>query len=80
MSSATNRQEAIQSIASATYQLNRINFKETHIKDLFEVDPSGGILNTSFDLFLPRLGKGSHSGRRFVEGEILAPWRSRTSD
>jgi glutamine synthetase len=35
MSSATNRQEAIQSIAAATYQLNQINFKEMHVKDLF---------------------------------------------
>ena len=35
MSSATNRQEAIQSIAGAAYQLNQVNFKETHVKDLF---------------------------------------------
>ncbi len=38
MSSATNRQEAIQSIAGAAYQLNQINFKETHVKDLFGVN------------------------------------------
>jgi len=38
MSSATNRQEAIQTIAGATYQLNQINFKETHVKDLFGVN------------------------------------------
>src|ERR1700689_5285300 len=35
MSSLTPRQLAIQSIASATYQLNRVNFKETHVKELF---------------------------------------------
>src|SRR5271168_3337937 len=38
MSSATNRQEAIQSIANATYQLNQINFKEMRVKDLFGVN------------------------------------------
>src|SRR5947209_4687565 len=38
MSSATNRQEAIRTIAGATYQLNQINFKETHVKDLFGVN------------------------------------------
>jgi glutamine synthetase len=38
MSSATNRQEAIQAIASATYELQRVDFKTTHIKDLFAVN------------------------------------------
>ena len=34
-STLTPRQAAIQSIASTTYQLQRVNFRETHIKDLF---------------------------------------------
>jgi glutamine synthetase len=38
MSSATNRQEAIQAIARATYELQRVNFKETHIKDLYGIN------------------------------------------
>jgi glutamine synthetase len=32
------RQQAIQAIASAKHRLNRVNFKETHIKDLFGVN------------------------------------------
>jgi glutamine synthetase len=35
MSSLTPRQAALQSIANANYQLNQINFRETHLKDLF---------------------------------------------
>jgi glutamine synthetase len=35
---ATVRQEAIQSIACAKHQLNRIDFKKTHVKDLFGVN------------------------------------------
>jgi glutamine synthetase len=35
MGSANVRQEAIQAIAAAKHRLNRVNFKETHIKDLF---------------------------------------------
>jgi glutamine synthetase len=34
-SNLTPRQAAIQAIASAAYQLQRVNFRETHIKDLF---------------------------------------------
>ncbi len=33
--SGTFRTQAIQAIASAKHQLNRVNFKETHLKDLF---------------------------------------------
>jgi glutamine synthetase type III len=32
---STVRQEAIKSIASAKHQLNRVDFKKTHVKDLF---------------------------------------------
>src|SRR5260221_1478742 len=35
MSSLTPRQLAIKSIANANYQLNRVNFKEPHVKELF---------------------------------------------
>jgi glutamine synthetase len=35
---ANVRQEAIQSIACAKHQLNRIDFKKTHVKDLFGVN------------------------------------------
>jgi glutamine synthetase len=35
MGSANIRQQAIQNIATARHQLNRVNFKETHLKDLF---------------------------------------------
>ena len=35
MGSATVRQEAIRAIAGAKHQLNRVNFKTTHIKDLY---------------------------------------------
>jgi glutamine synthetase len=35
MGSANVRQQAIQAIASARHRLNRVNFKETHLKDLF---------------------------------------------
>src|SRR5580692_8427932 len=35
MSSVNTRQAAIKSIASAQHQLERVNFKETHIKELF---------------------------------------------
>src|SRR5262249_31029763 len=35
MSSSANRQEAIRAIASATYDLERVDFKTQHIKDLF---------------------------------------------
>src|SRR4249919_3150693 len=38
MAPANVRQQAIQAIASAKHQLNRVNFKETHIKDLFGVN------------------------------------------
>ena len=37
MSATTLRQAAIQAIASADHVLNRINFTETHLKDLFGV-------------------------------------------
>jgi glutamine synthetase len=35
MSSTSMRQIALQAIASARYQLQQVNFKETHVKDLF---------------------------------------------
>src|SRR5437870_7235984 len=35
MGSANVRQQAIAAIAAARHQLNRVNFKETHLKDLF---------------------------------------------
>ena len=38
MSSLNVRQEAVRAIAGAEYRLNRVNFKETHIKDLFGVN------------------------------------------
>jgi glutamine synthetase len=38
MSASNPRQAAIQAIATTVHPLNRINFKETHIKDLFGVN------------------------------------------
>jgi glutamine synthetase len=38
MSASNVRQRAIRAIASAKHQLNRVNFKETHVKDLFGVN------------------------------------------
>src|SRR3954466_9471370 len=38
MAMSTVRQEAIRSIACAKHQLNRVDFKTTHIKDLFGVN------------------------------------------
>jgi len=38
MGSATIRQEAIRAIAGAKHQLNRVNFKTTHIKDLYGIN------------------------------------------
>src|SRR5262245_37226015 len=38
MSVANTRQTAVQAIADAEYQLNRVNFKETHIAELFGVN------------------------------------------
>src|SRR5262245_13670254 len=38
MSSTNVRKEAIKTIAGAQYTLNRVNFKETHIKDLFGIN------------------------------------------
>src|SRR5438045_1870831 len=35
MGSANHRQQAIQAIATAKHQLNRVSFKEKHLKDLF---------------------------------------------
>ena len=35
---STVRQEAIRSIACAKHQLNRVDFKKTHVKDLFGVN------------------------------------------
>jgi glutamine synthetase len=35
---STVRQEAIKSIASAKHQLNRVDFKKTHVKDLYGVN------------------------------------------
>src|SRR5260370_14073142 len=35
MNSATVRQQAIRAIAGAKYQLNHVDFKTTHIKDLY---------------------------------------------
>src|SRR5213076_3264949 len=35
---STARHEAIQAIASAKHQLNRVDFKTTHVKDLFGVN------------------------------------------
>ena len=35
MGSITVRSQAIQAIATASRELNRVNFKETHLKDLF---------------------------------------------
>src|SRR5262249_746555 len=35
MSALTPRQAALQAIANSNYQLNQINFRETHLKDLF---------------------------------------------
>jgi len=37
MSSVTARQAALQAIAGAEYQLNRVSFKEAHVKDMFGV-------------------------------------------
>src|SRR5438874_13797391 len=34
----TSRQEAIRSIACAKHQLNRVDFKKIHVKDLFGVN------------------------------------------
>lgn len=41
MTAPTPRQAALQTITTACYQLNRINFRETHIKDLFGCDVFG---------------------------------------
>jgi glutamine synthetase len=38
MTSANVRHEAIKSIATARYKLQRVNFKDTHVKDLFGVN------------------------------------------
>jgi glutamine synthetase len=38
MGSSNARQQTIQAIAAADHQLNRVNFTETHIKDLFGVN------------------------------------------
>src|SRR6266446_4753897 len=38
MGSSNVRQEAIKTVATARYQLNRVDFKTTHIKDLFGVN------------------------------------------
>jgi glutamine synthetase len=35
MGSVNARQQAVEAIAGAKYHLNRVNFKETHLKDLF---------------------------------------------
>ena len=35
---STVRQEAIQAIACAKHQLNRVDFKKTHVKDLFGIN------------------------------------------
>src|SRR5688572_12900742 len=35
---STVRQEAIRAIACAKHQLNRVDFKKTHVKDLFGVN------------------------------------------
>ena len=35
---STVRQEAIRTIACAKHQLNRVDFKTTHIKDLFGIN------------------------------------------
>src|SRR5436305_2891857 len=35
MGSANLRLQAIQNIATTKHQLNRVNFKETHLKDIF---------------------------------------------
>jgi glutamine synthetase len=35
---ANSRQEAIQAISRARYELQRVNFKETHIKDLYGIN------------------------------------------
>ena len=34
----TVRQEAVRAITSTRYHLNRVNFKQTHIKDLFAIN------------------------------------------
>ena len=36
--SSTARQQAIQTIATTKHQLNRVDFKTTHIKDLFGIN------------------------------------------
>ncbi len=38
MSSATNRQEAVSTIATSKYHLNQVNFKDAHLKDIFGVN------------------------------------------
>src|SRR5262252_3201268 len=38
MSASNVRQRAIRAIASAKHQLNRVDFKKTHVKDLFGVN------------------------------------------
>src|SRR6266851_2693613 len=35
---STNRQAAVRAVAAARYKLDRVDFKETHIKDLFGVN------------------------------------------
>src|SRR5206468_83740 len=35
MGSATVRQQALQAVATAKHQLNRVNFKETHLRAIF---------------------------------------------
>src|SRR5258708_19637476 len=38
MSSANFRRDAIKTIVTTQHQLNRVNFKETHIKDLYGIN------------------------------------------
>ena len=38
MGSSNPRHEAIRAIAGAKHQLNRVNFKKTHVKDLFGIN------------------------------------------
>jgi glutamine synthetase len=41
MTAANARQQAIQTIATTSHNLNRVNFKDTHIKDFFGVNVFG---------------------------------------
>ena len=47
MSSLTPRQMAIQAIAHAEYQLNRVDFMKTHPKDIFGCNVSSAAVSAA---------------------------------